>query len=96
MWAHPRDCGDMTQTLLLAQEHWNGPHGGGGWWIFAPLLWIAFFFLIVGTVRGLFWRRHRHSFQNHSARSVLAERFAKGEIDETEYRQRLNVLNSPK
>lgn len=77
-------------TLLATHEHWGH---SGGWWIFAPLVWILFFFLFFGLMRRLFWRRHRRHFHSHSARAVLAERFAKGEIDEAEYRTRLSVLD---
>ncbi|HCT78300.1 MAG TPA: hypothetical protein DGT23_17330 [Micromonosporaceae bacterium] len=80
-------------TLLAHDPTWS--HGG---WFFFPLFWILGFFLIIGLLRGLFWRRHRHHRYNYhsgSARSVLAERYARGEIDEQEYRQRLAVLNTP-
>lgn len=64
-----------------------------------PFLWILFFILIVATLRGIFWRRHRRNWYHHhqsSARSILADRYAKGEIDEHEYRQRLAVLDTPR
>ena len=83
-------------TTLLAHDYYGH---AGGWWFFAPLLWIGFFILFFGVLRGFFWRRHwrrhGHSYHSSSARTVLAERYARGEIDETEYRQRLSVLDGP-
>jgi putative membrane protein len=70
-------------TSVLAGFGW----GGGPWFLFFPLLWIALF---VGAFF-LFRRRHDH-WQRHSAEEVLAERYAKGEISADEYRQRLGVL----
>jgi putative membrane protein len=61
---------------------------GGHWFLLFPLLWVA---LIVGAIV-LFVRRgamHRHGA---SAADVLAERYARGEITEEEYRQRATVL----
>jgi putative membrane protein len=74
-------------TLVLATDHWE--HAGGLWPLF-PLLW---FVVIAGTIylfarRGC-GRRHHH---RSSGESVLGERFAQGEIDEREYRERLEVL----
>jgi len=64
----------------------------GGWhWWFAPL-WILFWIaLIVVFLRFGPWRwprRHRPD-----ARAILAERFARGEIDAAEYSSRLEVLS---
>lgn len=39
----------------------------------------------------MFWR-HRMQGDPMSAEGVLRERYARGEVDETEYRQRLEVL----
>jgi putative membrane protein len=61
--------------------------GGGPWFLFFPLFWIAVF---VGAFF-LFRRRHDR-WAIHSGESVLAERYARGEISADEYRQRLNVL----
>ena len=61
-----------------------------------PLVWILVLFLSFGVLRRTFWRRDQHRFHAASGRSVLAERYARGEIDEQEYRQRLAVLNNPK
>jgi putative membrane protein len=81
----------MTTTLLT--DHWH--HDGGGWWFFAPIFWIGVWIVIIVAIRGLFWRRRRHWHWHNGgggAFTVLAERYARGEIDEAEYRERLEVL----
>ena len=76
-------------TALLLAFHDGYRHDG--WFPFFPLLffglWITLF-LVVG-------RRWRHGYPHGpSGESVLAERFARGEIDEAEYRRRREVLRS--
>ena len=72
----------MGSQLLLHEAGWH-------WW-FAPfwiLLWVA---LIVVVWRLAPWRGRRD--RRVDARAILAERFARGEIDATEYSARLEVL----
>ena len=82
-----------------------GPWAAGFGWAFflIPIFWI----LVIGLVVFLVSRR-RHAWANagaegygppwmragSSAESTLAERYAKGDIDETEYRARLEVLRA--
>lgn len=83
-------------------------HGGpGGFWLAAiliPLFWITIFALVFG-VFGRRWRRK--AWENgvgpygsaranpvRSAEATLAERFAQGDIDEKDYRARLEVLRA--
>jgi putative membrane protein len=81
-------------------------HGGGFWFFLIPLFWIL---LIVAlfAIFGRRWRRHAgypgYGYGPHawhaaqaagSAESVLAQRYANGDIDEKEYRARLEVLRS--
>jgi putative membrane protein len=76
---------------------WND---GFGW--FFPGLWCIPFFVIfwlfVAFVvwGGWRWRgydhRHHHWAGEKSAEDILADRFARGEIDENEYNKRLEVL----
>lgn len=69
---------------------------GWGAWLAMSLMMLAFWglvaWLVVALVRGPgrdgWWGR------SESARDVLDERFAKGEIDENEYRQRRELLSS--
>lgn len=96
-----------TTTLAAAASHWGGPWGGGfGFlWLLIPLFWILVFVLIFG-VFGRRWRRARWNAMggyghlggwgapSRSAEATLAERFAQGDIDEKEYRARLEVLRA--
>ncbi|MHB1171875.1 MAG: SHOCT domain-containing protein [Lacisediminihabitans sp.] len=92
--------------------YWGGPMGfmGGGFgflFLLIPLFWIGIFFLIFGVI-GRRWRRAGAGAAGHcghgypasqarSAEASLAERFAQGDIEEKEYRARLEVLrvNNP-
>ncbi len=87
----------MVTTALLAAPA-IAAHGmwAGGffpWFLIFPLFW--FILLFVGLF--VFARRRRHwagQAGRMGAESVLRERYARGEIDETEYRQRLEVLRT--
>lgn len=66
-------------------------------WPFAVMGSIMLLFvvvLIVGLVVLLRYLapQHKARFDQSSAERTLAERYAQGEIDEQEYRQRLHVL----
>jgi putative membrane protein len=72
----------MGSQLLLHAAGWH-------WW-FAPfwiLFWVA---LIVVVWRLAPWRGRRD--RRVDARAILAERFARGEIDAAEYAARRDVL----
>ena len=61
--------------------------GWGPWFLVFPLFWLGLaVFAIVGWRGG--WRRSHQP----SAEAILGERFARGEISDDEYRQRLGVL----
>ena len=83
----------------------SGPWAAGFGWVFflIPIFWI----LVIGLLIFAFTRRRRAWMmqggpegygppwmRGASAESTLSERFAKGDIDETEYRARLEVLRS--
>jgi len=90
--------------------HNPGPWGGGFGWFFLliPLFWIAFFALVFAILRrsrragwGPGWGAGyapgygpRWAQPGRAAESTLAERFAQGDIDEKEYRARLEVLRA--
>jgi putative membrane protein len=74
------------------------PDRGDGWgFVLASLNSLLFWGLLVAAVillirylgRGA---PGRGGYTDHAAERILAERFARGEIDEEEYRQRLSVL----
>lgn len=91
----------MSSALLLAAPY--GPYGPGpgpGWPLFLiPLFWITLLVVVVALVA-----RRRRFFAEYGvgpglqpgrgAESTLAERFAQGDIDEVEYRARLEVLRA--
>lgn len=74
---------------------WYGDHMG--WWWVMGIGWLVFLGVLV--VVGYFLVRHlteteRRGPRRTTAENVLDERFARGEIDEAEYRRRRDVLNS--
>lgn len=76
----------MQTTALVLGSGW---HHGHHWWIVFPILLL----LIIGVLATLLWRRGRGPTDpGDSARRILGERFARGEIDVDEYRKRLAQL----
>ncbi|MFN0090294.1 MAG: SHOCT domain-containing protein [Acidimicrobiales bacterium] len=73
--------------------YWNNGWGWVGWltmMIFMVSFWGLIAWAVIAVVRGLSGTRH----QQRSAEDILAERFARGEIDHDEYTQRLDTLRS--
>lgn len=76
--------------------HWRGSWDGGGWvWIvaaaiFAAVAIVSMPFLIIIALVAL-WRRGRRVLPG-GALEILAQRFARGEIDAAEYRDRKSAL----
>lgn len=79
----------------------NGDWGWGGW-LLMSLTMLAFLALVAWGVF-LVWRSTTHPHRaderqgptgRPSPQEILAERFARGEIDAEEYRQRLEALGS--
>jgi putative membrane protein len=66
-------------------DGWNGP-----WWLLFPLFWLT----VVGTIAWLVFRAKRHSRGTplDKAFEILASRFAHGEIDAAEYRERMDEI----
>ena len=77
-------------TTLADSDHWEGP---GAWWPVFPLLW---FLVVAGIVTAVVvtGRRRARFGGIRSGEARLAERFADGDIDEQEYRDRLAVLKA--
>ena len=66
----------------------TGGHDGH-WWIVFPLFWA----IVVVLLIALLWRRWgRGPRDGDPARRILGERFARGEINADEYRERLAQL----
>lgn len=84
---------------------WYGG-GWGGWFfmtVFMVLFWAVLIVGLVALVRYLVGPRHHQQpgppppsgeggWQDRRAESLLAERFARGEIEEDEYKRRLALL----
>lgn len=80
--------------------HW-GDMGGWGWgW---ALLWIVFLLLLFGSLAAVLIATLRRPGETRSGgadrrvggpEQILAERFARGEIDEEEYVRRREVLRT--
>ncbi len=77
----------MNTMLLAGPGPWHDGHDAHtGWWPVFPIGFALFWLLVIGAAFYL-WRR-----RPGGAETVLAERYARGEIDEEEYRERLGVL----
>ena len=60
---------------------------------FWPGLWFLWIVFVWGAVAFFFWRRRGwRAWPGASGEAVLGERYARGEITEDEYRERLRVL----
>lgn len=95
-----------TITIATAGAAWaQGTQGydhmmwSGGWahWIFGPLMMLLFLGVIVfGVAAAIRWiggdSRSGRFGTSSSARAILEERFARGEIDEKEFRERKRTL----
>ena len=83
----------MATVLAQMWDH-GGDHMDGGWWWVMGIGWLVFLAAVVVIVV-LFVRRSDHrggSSARTGPEDLLAERFARGEIDETEYRRRRDAL----
>ncbi|HYZ97285.1 MAG TPA: SHOCT domain-containing protein [Acidimicrobiales bacterium] len=81
----------FTSTLIPILADHRGWDDGPGWFVVFPFLWIALVAFLVFAI----WRWRRGGPPGRSepgARSVLGERYARGEISADEYRERLSVL----
>lgn len=69
---------------------WHPPVWAG---VVGVILWLLFWAAVI-TAGIVLWRRYARSRPKvgDSALAVLAERYARGEIEEDEYRQRAGVL----
>jgi putative membrane protein len=64
--------------------------------LFGPIIWILLIGLLVWLAIGIFRRYdpadRRGATSSKSPREIIDERYARGEIDEEEYRHRRSVL----
>jgi putative membrane protein len=78
----------VAVDALLASDHWRRDGDWFPWFPLVPLFFVALWVFLVAVVL----RRRGRAFPGQSAEGVLAERYARGEIDETEYHERRSVL----
>ncbi len=83
----------MGSMLLAQMGDWDGHHDGGhGWgWVVMIVLLLLIIAVTVLLVRHFSDGARRSA---RGAEDVLAERFARGEIDDEEYRTRREALRS--
>lgn len=84
--------------------YWHDGHGMSGWdWALAAIGMIVFWGVLIAAAVALFRYLARNPQRGQtssgagappSPQAILAERFARGEIDEDEYRARLAVLRN--
>lgn len=84
----------ITMAATDAGGGWHDDWShGAGWWLWWPI-GMALWLVIAGLVVWLLLRRaHRHEPSPlDRARTILAERYARGEIDSDEFQQRMDHL----
>jgi putative membrane protein len=84
--------GQFASTAAVAYQHpgWHGAwNGGPGWWLVFPVL---FWVLVLSAVGYLLYRRSPRQAARSAAERTLAERFARGDIDADEWRERRNAI----
>lgn len=90
----------MTAATTVLAQYWDHHHDG---WEMA-WMWIPLTVFVILTAAAIFWaatanRRDAGASRPHegsgvdSAKRILAERYARGEIDTDEYRERLDHLD---
>ena len=72
----------------------NGDGWDGGWWVARLAVTVAVIVLVAFGLRWFVFGRRRWGPPSgiERARGILAERYARGEIDANEYQERLNRL----
>lgn len=71
---------------------WNGWSWWG--WLLMTLSMLGFWGLVIWGIVALFRRSGDSRHDRPDPQRLLAERFARGEIDEQEYQRRLQTLRS--
>jgi putative membrane protein len=82
----------IITTTKERQMHMDGWHMAGGWMWLAWLAVILVMALLVLAIARAIGRAGGTSAGTRSAEDTLRERFARGEIDQDEYRERLDAL----
>jgi len=69
---------------------WWNDYSGFYW----PMPWMMIFVIICVAMMFFMMRGHRMRPRGRDALDILKERFARGEIDQTEYEQRRRLLDA--
>lgn len=73
-------------------------NGWDGWWFFMPLVMVAFWAVVIWIAVSLVGTRPGAAPPERdrpaTPEEILAERFARGEIDDADYRLRLDTLRA--
>ncbi|MFD0691426.1 SHOCT domain-containing protein [Actinomadura fibrosa] len=91
----------MTLATQMRPEHWHDGDAPAFWPVF-PITFGLFWLAVLGGAFYLVRRRMATAATTAAAaadplgkaRSILAERFARGEIDEDEYHMRMSALRN--
>ncbi|MCR4275392.1 MAG: SHOCT domain-containing protein [Candidatus Wolfebacteria bacterium] len=90
----------MYYNNMMNPYGWGGGYGmmqfGLLGWIFMVLWWVIVIAVIVWVIRAIFGRGRRNYWQEwHGEKGpleILKERYAKGEIDKSEYEEKKKDL----
>lgn len=82
-------------TPVLASSGYGHMDGwGGGWmWLWGTLMMLSWVAIIAGAVWLVLRSRSGGPASGGRARQILDERYARGELDTEEYRDRLDHLS---
>jgi len=72
---------------------WDWTGHMGGWWWMAPLM-VAFWALVIWGVLGFVRSGRSAASSTQGAETLLAERLARGDIDDVEYRRSRALIRS--
>jgi len=84
----------LLAGALAPLADWH--HRGGPWCLLFPLFLIAAILFAVWMFRRGRWCGPGRPHRRQSAAEALEHRFARGEIDDDEYRRRRSVLDDSK
>jgi putative membrane protein len=85
----------VRRVILAQMMDWNDHHNSNGWvWVMVALMVVLLVAVTVLLVRHFSDGGGSRDGGRRRAEDVLAERFARGEIDEEEYRKRRDALRA--